>query len=65
MGAVDNYGGQCVKGFRGLRRRKHVDSDNLKISHGDQQLAKRLNVIDLIGIGNVTSFFDVNSVYLS
>ncbi|XP_057539587.1 cationic amino acid transporter 4, vacuolar-like [Amaranthus tricolor] len=51
MGAVDNYGGQCVKGFRGLRRRKHVDSDNLKISHGDQQLAKRLNVIDLIGIG--------------
>ncbi|KMT11283.1 hypothetical protein BVRB_5g109680 [Beta vulgaris subsp. vulgaris] len=51
MGVVKDYGGQCLMGFSGLRRRKQVDSDNLRINHGDQQLAKRLNIIDLVGIG--------------
>lgn len=51
MGVMNDNGGECLMGFRGLRRRKQVDSDNLKINHGDQQLAKRLNAIDLVGIG--------------
>ncbi|KAL9247454.1 hypothetical protein vseg_020885 [Gypsophila vaccaria] len=49
---VEECEGKCLKGFRGLIRRKHVDSDNLKVNHGhDQQLAKTLTVIDLVGIG--------------
>ncbi|XP_021851267.2 cationic amino acid transporter 4, vacuolar isoform X1 [Spinacia oleracea] len=51
MGVMNDNGGECLMGFRGLRRRKQVDSDNLKINRGDQQLAKRLNAIDLVGIG--------------
>ncbi|XP_021756006.1 cationic amino acid transporter 4, vacuolar-like [Chenopodium quinoa] len=51
MGVMNEYGGQCFMGFRGLRRRKQVDSENLNINHGHQQLAKRLNVLDLVGIG--------------
>ncbi|XP_021776048.1 cationic amino acid transporter 4, vacuolar-like [Chenopodium quinoa] len=51
MGVMNEYGGQCLMGFRGLRRRKQVDSENLNINHGHQQLAKRLNVLDLVGIG--------------
>lgn len=51
MGVLNDYGGECLMGFRGLRRRKQVDSDNVSINRGGQQLAKRLNVIDLVGIG--------------
>ncbi|XP_010677780.3 cationic amino acid transporter 4, vacuolar [Beta vulgaris subsp. vulgaris] len=51
MHVVRNYGGQLLTGFNDLRRRKQVDSHNLNINHGDQQLAKRLNLIDLVGIG--------------
>ncbi|XP_074282480.1 cationic amino acid transporter 4, vacuolar-like [Silene latifolia] len=42
-------GGNWLMGFRGLTRRKHVDSHNLHIHH--QQLAKTLSLIDLVGIG--------------
>lgn len=48
---VKDYGGQCLMGFRGLRRRKQVDSESVNLNQTHQQLARRLNVIDLVGIG--------------
>ncbi|KAL2936024.1 Cationic amino acid transporter 4 vacuolar [Bienertia sinuspersici] len=51
MGMVKEYGGQCLMGFRGLRRRKQVDSETVNLNQNHQQLARRLNVIDLVGIG--------------
>ena len=53
-------GGQCsvACGFKGLIRRKQVDSIHAKSSGtGHHQLAKELSVAHLIAIGKFTFFF--------
>ncbi|KAH9616739.1 hypothetical protein KSS87_004907 [Heliosperma pusillum] len=44
-------GNWLMMSYKGLTRRKHVWSDNLQINEPHQQLAKRLSLIDLVGIG--------------
>jgi hypothetical protein len=45
--------------FRSLMRRKQVDSDRVR-AEGQPQLAKELNVPELVAIGAVSSSFEWN-----
>ena len=43
-------------GFKGLMRRKQVDSARKEVDGGHHQLAKELSVLHLVAIGNPSSF---------
>ena len=47
----DSNGGRWVRGFGSLIRRKQVDSAHVR--REGHQLARKLSVVDLVGIGNL------------
>ncbi|KAJ8431349.1 hypothetical protein Cgig2_002072 [Carnegiea gigantea] len=51
MGVQSDSGGKWLMGFRGLTRRKQVDSEYVNTDMGHHGLAKRLTIVDLVGIG--------------
>jgi len=53
-GSSGGGGRGCGGGFRSLMRRKQVDSDRVR-AEGQPQLAKELNVPELVAIGAVSS----------
>ena len=53
MGVQSESGG---KWLMGLTRRKQVDSDYVNTDLVNPGLAKRLTIVDLVGIGNLLNF---------
>jgi len=56
MGVQSESEGKWLMGFRGLTRRKQVDSEYVNTDMGHHGLAKRLTIVDLVGIGNFLNF---------